>query len=324
MLGSIAYLDGDEVRAEAFVERAIEVYRRRLEQAPHENGLRAPLVNLLLARDRVAAAEDVVLALNLPLNPIRASAETFRRQREAARRRGLPPMVINTLPKSASESIWNKLARGLGMAQAHLSIGLFPDCCLIPARVRTMAEGGIITKEHIPATAHNVGLLAGAGIDRLVFHVRDPRQATLSWAHFVRDDISKTLLGPVWRKICPPAEVLRGDLAATIDWSIEHYLPLQIGFIEGWRVVKDDPAQRFDVLFLTFELFRTAPGRYFDEVLTFYGLGHEDFAAQAEAETVHLRKGAIDEWRGVFDERQRRRAWELIPGELAAAFGWEP
>ncbi len=39
---------------------------------------------------------------------------------------------------------------------------------------------------------------------------------------------------------------------------------------------------------------------------------------------VHLRKGQTEEWRGVFTEAQRARAWELIPDDMAKAFGWRP
>ena len=75
---------------------------------------------------------------------------------------------------------------------------------------------------------------------------------------------------------------------------------------------------------MSFELFRTDPDRYFSEVLDFYGVPQARFAAGAEAEVVHLRKGQTDEWLGVFTEAQRRHAWELIPGDMAEAFGWQP
>ena len=126
MLASIAYQQGDDTQAEAYLDRSIEVYQAVLEHMPKMVRARAPLVNLLLARGRVAEAEALMAGLELRLNPIRASSKEFTQRRRASIERGLPAMLINTLPKSASESIWNKLAQGLGMAQGHLSVGLFP------------------------------------------------------------------------------------------------------------------------------------------------------------------------------------------------------
>ena len=323
MLASIAYQQGDDIQAQAYVDRAIEIYREVLPAMPGNLHVRGPLVNLLLARDRTAEAQALSADLMLPLNPIRASADEFVRRRRQSVERGLPAMLINTLPKSASESIWNRLAEGLDMAQSHLSVGLFPDCCLLPARVQSAAEGGLIAKEHIPATAHNIAALANNGIDRVVFHVRDPRQAALSWAHFVRDDVSMRLMAPIWRKVVPPVEVLRGDFSGLLDWCVDRYLPIQTAFIQGWLEVAADRDRRLEVLFLTFEEFLAQPEAYFERLLDFYDIDRSLFAADADAETVHLRKGQTDEWREVLGRAQQDRAWDLLPATMVEAFGWQ-
>jgi len=262
--------------------------------------------------------------LDIPLNPIRASAEEFAARQAASSARGLPTMLLTTLPKSASESIWNKLAQGLGLAQCYLSLGLFPECTLVPARVRAAANGGIIVKEHIGPSPHNLETLARSGLNRIIVHHRDPRQATLSWAHFVRDDIHQRLMAPLWRKIVPPAEIVARDLSVILDWCLEHYLPLLIQFLHAWRTVDADPKQPISVLFSSFEQFRMDPDAYFGRVLSFYDIGKEHYATAAEAEVVHLRKGRLDEWRSVFTEAQQQRAWERIPADMAADFAWEP
>ncbi|RMD62637.1 MAG: hypothetical protein D6826_06905 [Alphaproteobacteria bacterium] len=323
MLASISYCQGRDEEARVQVDRAIDLFRAAVQNRPHDPVPRASVVNLLLARGRHGEAEALTDDLVLPLNPIRATAEEFAARRAAAMERGRPTIVISTVPKSASESIWNKLAEGLGLAQCYLSIGLFPDCCLIPARVREAARGGIITKEHIGPTRHNLDTLRQAGIDRVVVHHRDPRQATLSWAHFVREDVGQRVMAPLWRKIVPPAHLIAGDFAALLDWCIDHYLPLLIGFLADWRAVAAQTRAPVAVLFESFEDFRTEPDAYFRRVLDFYGIAPEEFAADAEAKVVHLRKGQIDEWRSVFSADQKRRAWQHIPADMAADFGWE-
>ncbi len=324
MLASIAFRQGDERSGQTYMDRAIDLSRATIQRKPADLGTRAALVNLLLARDRIGEAEALMPDLKIPLNPIRATEEEFAARREASIGKNLPSMVISTLPKSASESIWNKLAEGLGLAQCYLSLGLFANCCLVPARVAEAGRGGVIAKDHIAPTAHNLRVLGQAGIDRVIVHHRDPRQAALSWVHFARDDINQRLMASLWRKIVPPVEVLSHDLGAQIDWCIENYLPLLIGFLADWRAVDADPDRPVAVIFLSFELFRTEPARYFEQALEFYRVPAERFAADAEAEVVHLRKGQTDEWRSVFTEAQRERAWELIPDDMAEAFGWRP
>ena len=324
MLGSVAYQQGDDTQAEAYLDRAIEIYEAVLKQMPGLVTVRAPLVNVMLARGRRAEAEAYAADLELRINPVRATAKEFTRRRRLAQERGLPAMLINTVPKSASESIWNRLAEGLLMGQGHLSLGLFPACCVLPVRVAAAAEGGMIAKEHLLATDFNLKVLAERGLRKVVCHLRDPRQATLSWAHFVRDDVSMRLMGPIWRQIVPPASVPKDDLGRQIDWCIDHYLPLLIDFVRGWAAAHDDPQGAIEVLFLSFEEFRTEPDGYIAKVLEFHGIEGRRFAPDAESEVVHLRKGLVDEWREVFTAAQKERAWSRIPKDYAEMFGWQP
>ena len=325
LLASTCYQRGEDTQGDAYVKRAIEVLRGYLERTPNAAPGQALLANLLLARGHREEAEGICERLFLPLNPIRMSAAEFNERRQSAALAGLPPMIVNTLPKSASESIWNQLAEGLGLGQAHISLGLFPDCCVLGPRAQALGQGGVITKEHIPATDHNLRMLAENGVKRLVFHQRDPRQATLSWAHFVRDDVSMRLMAPLWRRIVPPASVLRqGELAPVVDWAIEHYLPLLVAFVEGWLEVERSGAHGMEVLFMDFETFRRTPEAYRDRVLAFHEIDPARFrrTEAEEAQVVHLRKGEIEEWRRVFTPAQQERAFAALPPALAERFGW--
>ncbi len=322
MLASVHYQQGDDIQAEAYLRRAVGVYRKILEQQPGALRARAPLANLLLAMGRRAEAEAELADLALPVNPIRQTAEQFAARRSAAIARGRGSLIINTVPKSASESIWNRLAEGLGLAQCYLSIGLYPECTLVPSRVAFAAQGGLIAKEHLPATPHNLELLRRHGLGRMVFHLRDPRQATLSWAHFVKDDVASRLLAPIWRQVVPDAEVLAAGLPAVIDWSIDVYLPRLIAFIEGWVEAADAADSGIEVAFLRFEDFVADGDGYLRRALEHFGIDPGDFAWDAAAENVHLRRGLTEEWREAFSRAQRERAWAALPKALRKRFGW--
>jgi len=321
MLAAVEYLDGNDVRAEAYRDTALTSYREAVEQYPDATPPRAGYVNLLLAAGRVREAEQHAPHLALDLNPYRHTVAEFNRRRHAAHDAGHPPICINTIPKSASESIWNRLADRLDMAQCHVSIGLFPNCTAVPFRVAELGAGGICTKEHLAPTAFNVQTLVQSGVTRIVLHLRDPRQVALSWAHFVRDDVSATPLGPLWRDTCPPASVLNGDFAGLLDWCVDHYLPLVVDFIRGWQAIDADPASGLSVLFTTFESFVADPEAYLSSVLSFYGLDAGDAAATA-SEDVHLRSGRTEEWRSVLSSEQQRRARATIGADILDAFAW--
>lgn len=324
MLASIEYQEGNDVQAEAYVDRAIDLYLSVVNRDPSQAVARAGAINLMLSRDRVREAVQASEALNVQINPIRSDPITFDARRQDARKKGLPTMIFNTIPKSASESIWNQVADGLGMAQCHLSIGVFPNVVMLPGRLRIAADGGIIDKEHIAATDFNIARLKAAGIDRVGFQMRDPRQATLSWAHFVKDDVSMRLLGPIWRQIVPSADVLKGPFEGLVDWCIAHYLPRLVDFMMGWWTLAGDESAPIKVGVFSFEKFRTEPEAYFDEFLGFYGIDKALFDADraAKADVVHLRVGGTSEWRDILTPAQRDRAWKALPKELTDAYGW--
>lgn len=322
LLGSISYQRGEDIKAEAFIDLAIENTAKEVEKQPRDMGLRASLANLMMARGRESEAETILAEVKLPIMPVRATEEEFEARVASAAAKGLPSVLINTVPKSASESIWNQLAESLGLGQGHISICLYPDCTVVPTRAAQAAGGGIIAKEHLPAKPHNLELLARHGFNRIVFHIRDPRQVVVSWAHFVRDDVSMRLMGPLWRKVVPPLSVLNADFEALLDWCVDNFLPLLISFIEGWQRVEADTATPLEVRFFSFERFLEKPERYFDDVLAFLEIDSAHFRRDAVGETVHLRKGQKEEWREVLSRSQQKRAWNQIPGALAEAHGW--
>jgi len=301
MLGSIAYQRGDDALGEAYVEQAIRSMEAALAAMPSDAPEQASLANLLLARNRPADAIKRLAMIKLPLNPLRSSPDEFHAKRRHAVAAGRPSILMTAMPKSASESLSNILAEGLGLAQSHVSIGLFPHCCLVPSRVQDLATGGVIAKEHIRPERHNLDMLAGAGIDKVLVHLRDPRQALLSWAHFVRDDVSQRMLAPIWRKILPPARILERDFAYVIDWCIECYLPLLIDFAQGWHKIEQSHHSACQVRCLSFEMFVADRHQYLAAALGFYGV---DLGSMQES-----RGGLLAEQKAVQTNPTTTMAW---------------
>ena len=324
MLAVIAFRVGEDALAEVYLEEALAVYRDQLRQAPGAPGLLAPLVNLLLAKGREEEAERLARTLELDLNPIRCEPGDFLAAWRRARARGLPTLLLVTLPKSASETIWNRLAAGLGLPTTHLSLGLFPHCCLLPSRLRRAAVGGLSAKEHILPSTHNLESLREVGLTRLLVHLRDPRQAVLSWAHFVSGDVAHRRMGAVWRSTVPPRAVLERGFPAVLDWCIDRVLPLYVRFAEAWVARADKADSPWRVRILTFERFLREPTAYMEEVLEHFAIDPAlfDSEAAAAAASFHQRRGRPDEWREVFTRAQKARARRILPAELCERFGW--
>jgi len=324
MLGAIAYRMGEEHLGHAYLDHAIAVQARAREAAPGDLGIEAPLLNLLLARGREREAEALARTVALPFNPIRSERQSFERRRARAQERGLPTILVCTVPKSASESLWTRLSAGLGMPETHLALGLFPACTLLYRRLEAAAAGGLIAKEHILPTPHNLDGLKRAGFRRLVIHQRDPRQAVLSWAHFAKDDVGHRMMAPIWRGIVPPAEVLEAGLERVVDWSIDRVLPRFIRFAEAWQAVAADRGHGLRLHFSSFEGFRENPEAVVEEVVAFNGIEPRLFDARvaAAAPDIHRREGEAEEWRRVMTREQRRRAEAMIPTALRDRFGW--
>ena len=319
LLAVAEYRAGNDSAGDTAIDRAIAALDRHAGARPDDTARRAQLANLLLARGRADRAEAHLPLLNLPFNPIRMAADAFETRRQASAARHRSALVLASMPKAASETIWHRLATGLGLAQGHVSLGLFPHCRLLPCRLE--AGAGVMAKEHIGPAPFNLTALRAAGIDRVLVHVRDPRQALLSWVHFVRDDVGRRLNGPLWRTTVPPAPVLEGPMAALIDWCLDHYLPHLMAFIDGWAAVRDGADAPVRVEILTFEAFVADPAAYLRRALAFWDIDPRLFDLEAEVGDIHRRRGAVDEWRTVFSPAQADRATRALSPATAAIIG---
>jgi hypothetical protein len=93
-------------------------------------------------------------------------------------------ILINTMPKSGSIYLTRTIATSLGIEYSLVSLvsGLFPSYCMMPAAFKRFRRGNVVRQEHFDASPFNLEICARY-VDRMVLHLRDPRQSTLSWTH---------------------------------------------------------------------------------------------------------------------------------------------
>ena len=251
--------------------------------------------------------------------------------------KNLPGILLNTLQKSGSVYILSVLHQRLRLPVGEIGIGFFPGDIAIPESAKRLAQGNLIAQQHLPATNRNLITLMQSGIDRLILHVRDPRQALLSWVHFL--EILKELgtFVPTEYPLCHDYFSLSYDeqfncekyfslsLEDKIGWHIEHYLPLIIDWIKGWIRTSENSGWGFRILFTRFQDLKLDHDNFFDTILRFYDLDPSQFdkpLLQPQKGQMNFRKGMIDEWREVFTDEQIEKASYMIPMDLAERFGW--
>jgi hypothetical protein len=182
--------------------------------------------------------------------------------------------------------------------------------------LRDYLKGGACYVTHLRPSRRNIELLAVGGAQRVIVHVRDPRQWIISTAEH----------GRLYANLATPSrrQETRGGLAKTIEFMID-VLPETIEWIGGWVKARE----RLDVQFTTFEDFVRDRDGFVDRILSLYG-GDIRFFDRANAlqeqpgVDYHRRLGSTDEWKTILTREQIDRVNALIPNEFWSIFGWQP
>ena len=146
-------------------------------------------------------------------------------EQRAAIAREIPSILLITMPKSGSVYTAMRLSEVLDAPQCRISLDLIPVDHVIPSWVESFAMGGAVCQEHLDASTENLQILAASGVKKLQIHLRDPRQATLSWVHHVETMIGENaylrdLLSPLL-----PDGYDEFLFSRKIDWHIDNHLP---------------------------------------------------------------------------------------------------
>ncbi|OIQ03339.1 MAG: hypothetical protein COS82_06775 [Zetaproteobacteria bacterium CG06_land_8_20_14_3_00_59_53] len=242
------------------------------------------------------------------------------------RKRNLPSILLITLPKSGSMFILHSL---MGICRSRpLLTGDhgFPFGSIDGDGLKLFAKGCAIDQGHYMPSSKNLFLLKREGIDKVVVHVRDPRQALLSWVHYV-DKLHKNNIVFTELDIELPLDYFDKSLEDKIDVMIESWYPHLINFVDGWLRYRREGVSRWgvEVLITEFKKMKNEPGLLFEDIFNFYNIDQSKFPSETinhKGTHSHFRKGESDEWNGVFSAEQVRRTSESITDEMYEEFGW--
>jgi len=272
------------------------------------------------------------------LNPNDASVKRLEDFLVRLKKDTIPGVMVNSMPKSGTMSIWGALHSGLRVQRVFISnnVKSFKYEIVDPERAKRFVNGSCAAQGHIAATNLNLYLMKKAGIGRMVIHVRDPRQAMLSWVHFI-DRLYKTnamlvldyplcenyfLLTHEEQIHCH--QYFKKDLKEKIDIHIDHYLPLLIEWLIGWMDQEEHPKCDIKLKFTRFEEFKLEPEKFYADILSFYDIDMAKFEMpnlKLQGKS-HFRKGLTEEFRDVFTPEQMEKANAKIPDRIFNKFDW--
>lgn len=189
----------------------------------------------------------------------------------------------------------------------------------VVAELQKKVATSFICQESIAASSINLQHLKQS-TDRVVVHLRDPRDITLACAQQI-------LAGAL-----PAPAVAHGycswDLQQQLDWQIENMLPNIVDWMSDWAEFHYQESHRvngFKVLFTTYEGAQNNPQAFYDEVLGFYEISSSP-SKQFYKQTTSLNRftaGSTTNWQYNFTHQQQQRISEIVPNTLLTRFGWE-
>ena len=224
-------------------------------------------------------------------------------------------ILLNTMPKSGSVYILKSLAKIVDLKTKHFgdpSNGRISD-----KDVTAFSTGGFVAQNHLAPSAENLRVLEQLK-PRMVLHLRDPRQAMLSWLHHV--DWKNRTEGLVLPG--QPVGYYEWPLSSKIDWQIDNYLPWLMAWTTQWVAIADEGT--FPVLITHQDDLRCNEKAFFDAILSFYEM-RLDFELPNLARTLdetHFRNADPEEWVRTFSRVQADRADAALPRSLRMRFGW--
>jgi len=231
-------------------------------------------------------------------------------------------VLLNTLPKSGSVFLSLTLSKSLGIPLQYVGDPYALVAQISLEKMHVFASGSFVSPNHLAPSTENLEILDHFAC-RLVLHVREPRQALLSWIHHLDrigcGDIRSEVL--LW---CPPrlpAGYFTWNFPRKLDWQIDNYLPRLIDWLVRWVRIHDEA--RIPVLLTTYGDLSDI-GDLCRRICDFCGIARGQFSLVDVPKTIdnHFRLGDDSEWRRIYSSEQVERATAKLPPGFAHRFRW--
>lgn len=234
-------------------------------------------------------------------------------------------VFMNSLPQSIEYYITLGLMRYYRLTGFIASDKTFPmDTIRVPS-IERLAKfpQSYINNAYVPPTQKNIDLLT-ANLGKMILHVRDPRDALVSWVAYTELQWTHpgtlALINPV-----PPKEYARWTYEQKVDWQIDHYYTYAMSWLNQWAAFLD-ANPHLQVLVTKFEDMAVDPLQTFREVIAFYGtdpsLITEKDILPLTREQFRATVADIGQWKVKLTAAQQKRVTDMLNEKTASFFNW--
>jgi hypothetical protein len=232
-----------------------------------------------------------------------AQSLDIRNAQTAAATRGMPPILLASMPRSASASLTQTLASTLGIALLRVSAGRFPHYSLVPSWLNHFFFGGAVTHDHFSASPFNLDLLKLASANRVFVLARDPRASAASVLNLTMKRTGASVTN-------------QKSSARFMEHVLRHFVP----WLDQWMMVAQDAKSPVAVHLLSSDEVRRDVGGVVRRILTILLPEYPSVTPYLEGQVNPVRanfvQGNDDAWRSLVDDRQRAQLWEAMPQNI--------
>ncbi len=235
------------------------------------------------------------------------------------------PVFLITMPKSGSVFMQQQLESALVARDWKTFGGTWYEengQCLSQPILNEFFRNGRFTKSHLSPSAFNLSLLndtlARFPDTKIIVHLRDPRQAFVSWLNFY-----PVLEGALKRAIEDKLNVM--GISSLEEAFFSLFYEKMIDFIEGWYGVYQNSELSKNMIITTHEQLVHDPEELTKRLASFVNLSPDVFSLKSkpEAGKMNFRKGKTHEWKTFFSEQMRLKLNEKINYRIFEALNWK-
>jgi hypothetical protein len=232
----------------------------------------------------------------------------LRRQQQAAAVRGIPSIILAALPRSASASLTQTIARSLDMPIMRVSCGRFPDFSIVPRWLNAFTPGGAILHDHFGASPFNLATLRGGNVREVFVRARDPRPAAAS--HVRLSDSKHATVG---------RENFEGRVISLYE---EAFVP----WLMRWIAVAVDPAADVQVRWLLQP--QAAIGAAAHEIIARLAAHYPTLERYSETPMREIKANFVigdeEAWRTTISAAGQERLWHATPDAVRELLALRP
>lgn len=231
-------------------------------------------------------------------------------------------LLILALPKSACMYISRTLKKSLNLKEIACSSRInFTKDIIDPFEIESLCRQSLLSLSHLPPLKINTDFLV-KHLPTCILHIRDPRQALLSWVHY----LMRTRFENLEQKkvfLYVPNHYFSLSFHEQITWQIENHFQHLINWIEGWVHFRKLYSLEERIYLSTYEDFHNNQSLFFNKLFNFLGYDPQLLNYPDEAPyRLNFRSGKIDEWKYVFSRKQQLLLNSIIPDNLVKQFNW--